>query len=434
MGSRLSPWSNQGKAFIPRIIQGFRTPLPANNIPLGLRQVADLVAELDGDGTRVTDVRVGQEGADEVHVDLTLRVATDQGAADPDESTTSVDLTVEGSPPVETGTRADSGSEEGPSGEFFRGSVSSNGTDDNLPAGSPVTPSPSTGDERDEASPTESTEPAGVDESTESADADSTSGSTPTEDDATETGDFPCPLEDCDRVFGSEHGAKVHVGKVHDSDGDVAPYRDPTRLQQVYDEYDTFAEMAAAFDRDVSAQTVRRHAVDLGIHDPGGGDGDTDDDPEASADGSTTDEPEPSADDPPAADPESSTGDSTDDGEPDGGEEGQSADSSAPPASTENAPSGNDEADGTAEPEAPSSAHDPTEEIRPGITVVALRDAVESASTVYEVQQALDVDRDEALAVLEETELLELVCGRAAKKRERDRRKTEIDQRLESAL
>lgn len=411
-----------------------RTPLPANDIPHGLRQVADLVAELDGDGTRVTDVRVGQEGADEVHVDITLRVATEQGAADPDESTTPVDLTVEGSPPVETGMRADSGSEDGPSEDFYRGSVSSNGTDDNLAAESPATPSRSTGDERDEASPTESTEHVEVDASSQPDEAESRSGSTSTEDDTTETEEFPCPLGDCDRSFGSEHGVKVHVGKVHDSDDDVAPYRDPTRLQQVYDEHDTFAEMAAAFDRDVSAQTVRRHAVDLGIHDPGGGDGDTDDNPESPADGSTNDDPEPSTGDLTSEDPEQSTGDPTDDGEPDAGDEDRSADSSAPAPSADDVPTGDDESDDTEGSEEPSGGHDPTAEIRSGITVAALRDAVESASTVYEVQQALGVERDEALAVLEETELLELVTGRAAKKHERDRRKTEIDQRLESAL
>ena len=46
------------------------------------------------------------------------------------------------------------------------------------------------------------------------------------------------------------------------------PYRDPDRLQEVYETCDTFAEMTEALDVDVTPQTVRRYTIKHGIHEP----------------------------------------------------------------------------------------------------------------------------------------------------------------------
>ena len=45
-------------------------------------------------------------------------------------------------------------------------------------------------------------------------------------------------------------------------------YKDPEALQAVYEQHDTFPEMTDALQVDVTSETVRRHMVDHGIHDP----------------------------------------------------------------------------------------------------------------------------------------------------------------------
>ncbi|WP_137285787.1 hypothetical protein [Halorussus salinisoli] len=52
------------------------------------------------------------------------------------------------------------------------------------------------------------------------------------------------------------------------SDAENPPYRDPERLQEVYEEYDTFDEMTDALDVDVTSQTVRRYMIKHDIHTP----------------------------------------------------------------------------------------------------------------------------------------------------------------------
>lgn len=45
-------------------------------------------------------------------------------------------------------------------------------------------------------------------------------------------------------------------------------YKDPDALATAYAEYDTFPEMTTALGVDVTSETVRRHAIKYGIHDP----------------------------------------------------------------------------------------------------------------------------------------------------------------------
>lgn len=68
-----------------------------------------------------------------------------------------------------------------------------------------------------------------------------------------------------------------------------------------------------------------------------------------------------------------------------------------------------------------------------GTTLDDVKAAVASADTLYEVQQALDLERDQATDLLRELGLLELVHGRVATKHRRDDLKDEIDERLRNS-
>jgi hypothetical protein len=59
-----------------------------------------------------------------------------------------------------------------------------------------------------------------------------------------------------------------------------------------------------------------------------------------------------------------------------------------------------------------------------------LQTAVEEATTLYDVQRSLDLDRETTRDVLAEYDLLELVSGRATALRDREDLKTEITQRI----
>lgn len=84
--------------------------------------------------------------------------------------------------------------------------------------------------------------------------------------------------------------------------------------------------------------------------------------------------------------------------------------------------------DGAAAPTPPEPAID-----IPGETTLSdVKAAVRSAETLYEVQQALDLEREETLDLLRELDLLELVHGRVATKRRRDELKDGIPEQLSS--
>jgi hypothetical protein len=187
-----------------------------------------------------------------------------------------------------------------------------------------------------------------------------------------------CPEPDCDATFESEPGMKVHRTKVHLSgatDADTPPaYRDPERLAAVYAAEDTFPEMRDALGADVSAQTVRRHMIRHGIHDP--------------------------------------------EAVPDEDERGrvESDDESV-----------GDEV--TVQEVVAADIAVPT-----GLQLDDLRAVVEAADTLYDVQQSFDIDRETARDLLAAFDLLELVHGRVATKRERDELKAEIDRRIDASL
>lgn len=77
---------------------------------------------------------------------------------------------------------------------------------------------------------------------------------------ATRATDLDCPA--------TAPGADSSPDPASDHTATRPAYRDPDRLQEVYDAHETFAEMTAALDVDVVPQTVRRYMIKYGIHDP----------------------------------------------------------------------------------------------------------------------------------------------------------------------
>jgi hypothetical protein len=227
--------------------------------------------------------------------------------------------------------------------------------------------------------------------------------------DDTSEGDtaVPCTHPDCDRTFDTARGMKIHRTKAHslselaDTGGEQTVHRDPEVLARVYDEHETFAEMTEALDVDVGAQAVRKQMIRHGIHEPGSGD------PTSDADTDSVDER-----------PDS---DAADEGEGDAHAPDQSA--SAPR---------DRETDASLDTDADTPVADrlPDLDLPGSLSTEDLQAAVEEANTLYDVQRALDLDRETARNVLTEYDLLELVSGRAAAFGDREALKAEIGHRI----
>jgi len=222
--------------------------------------------------------------------------------------------------------------------------------------------------------------------------------------------------DDCDPA--ADEGTPAAEGDPDARDSDVPPFKNPDLLADVYESCDTFAQMADAIDMDVTAETVRRYMIDYDIHQPNSYQTAADDD--GSADGSgTADSDGPDA----GIDPEHE--------EPGG--PGQSIDGDEDLAAAED----------TGEETAPSAATagEPTEPVvlsdgiglPDDVTVDTLIDTVKRSNTLYEVTREINVDRQDALDVLEELNLLDLVVGRLATEGQRDLSREEIVDRLRAA-
>jgi hypothetical protein len=164
------------------------------------------------------------------------------------------------------------------------------------------------------------------------------------------------------------------------------PHRDPDRLRDVYDEYETFAEMTDALDADVTPETVRMNMIKQEIHEPASQSSDTNENP---ADGDRD---------------ESSPGES----EP-------TEDSGADTATDEMAlPDGID--------------------LPEGITLDQLKTAVQSSRSFLDVQRELGGDRDLTYQLLKDLNLLDLVHGRLSKQAERTISAEQIDERIHQSV
>jgi hypothetical protein len=164
---------------------------------------------------------------------------------------------------------------------------------------------------------------------------------------------------------------------------DVPPFRDPDLLAEVYASCDTFAEMTDEIGMDVTAETVRRYMIDHGIHEP-----------------NSYDTADPTGTDASAAAPGE-----RDDG---GGVEETAVDSEQVVL-----------ADGIGLPD--------------DVTVETLIETVKRSNTIYEVKQNVGIERQDALEMLRELNLLDLVVGRLATEAERDISREEIVDRLREA-
>jgi hypothetical protein len=80
-----------------------------------------------------------------------------------------------------------------------------------------------------------------------------------------------------------------------------------------------------------------------------------------------------------------------------------------------------------------SGAVDASVDLPPHLTIDRIRDAVQSSDTLYQAQRKLDVDDETATRLLRELDLLDLVTGRLATKRDREVSRDEIDERIRAA-
>ena len=207
--------------------------------------------------------------------------------------------------------------------------------------------------------------------------------------DATMTGDGRMTIDievsiDLAEAAGASAEAEMS-GASADDTADEPAYKDPDRLRTVYDEHDSFPAMKEALGVDVSAQTVRRHMIDHGIHEPATSVATEEDDREGSdaeesADEETEGTTDPSVDDPEAGDVETTI------------------------------------ADGIDLPE--------------GTSLDDIKETVLGAQTIHDVQARLNIDRERTRRLLTELDLLDLVSGRLTDEADRSASMDEIDQRI----
>lgn len=158
---------------------------------------------------------------------------------------------------------------------------------------------------------------------------------------------------------------------------DIPPFRDTELLAEIYTDCETFEEMTQELGMDVTAETVRRYMIEHGIHEPASYD------TESASDDTVT----PS------------------DG-PDAGDE-------------EGAQTKVVIADGIGLPD--------------DVTVETLIDTVKRSNTIFEVKQDIGIERQDALDMLQELNLLDLVMGRLADESSKNITRDEIIDRLREA-
>jgi hypothetical protein len=213
-----------------------------------------------------------------------------------------------------------------------------------------------------------------------------------------------------DRGPGLDSGSDTDSDSGPDTDSEseaertVPPFRDPDLLASVYESCETFAEMADRIDMDVTAETVRRYMIDYEIHQPNTyATASTRDDetstPDAEGEAATPEtEEEVRRDAETAERAESTTRDETD------------ADESETPVVL---------ADGIGLPN--------------DVAVETLVEAVKRSNTIYDVERHVGVDREEAVTLLRELGLLDLVVGRLATEAQRDISREVVVDRLREA-
>ncbi|WP_096389814.1 hypothetical protein [Halopenitus persicus] len=202
------------------------------------------------------------------------------------------------------------------------------------------------------------------------------------------------------------------------SDRDVPPFKDPELLAEVYEACETFAEMADALEMDVTGETVRRYMIDYDIHEPNTyrtGDAADDGDDQEDDVGSSTD-PSRASD---RATPETDR--------PAPGTESADVDHPSPSADVDHpSPSADvDHSTRSVDADEPVVLSDGIG-LPEDVTVDALIETVMRSNTIYEVKRDVDVDREDALELLKELNLLEFVVGQLATEGERETTREDI--------
>lgn len=232
--------------------------------------------------------------------------------------------------------------------------------------------------------------------------------------------------------------ADTDTDPVSTEDGPV--YRDPERLEAVYDPDATFPEMTAALGADVTPQTVRRYMIEYEIHEPASrGSLDTtdhnEDDTAAAASDTTTastDTSEPStntdtesaetADGTDAADVSLSTDDTPASGDHETTAGDTTADTTATAAASDQR--GNEDNAESTRSDVASAEQLTIADIRDRGGTLPLPDDVEldqlvaavaDSRTVYEVRKQLGLDDRQTRTVLKRCGLIDLVTGRITK-------------------
>ena len=356
----------------------------------GFRQLANVLERLEASGLEVRDVATTDEDSSQrLTVDLTVTFPLDAN-----ESSTP-------SPPA-----------DGEGDALDADDVGADQSEDSTGAvrGRVLNPLSVRTEETNGAS---AIEPAGED-APDAEESEAAAGDADAEDPVVD-----CPVDDCDARFESEHGMKIHRTKVHgeeqDGRADSAPaYRDPDRLREVFDACDSFPEMREALGTDVSAQTVRRQMIAHDIYEPGGSSTGGESDAESTddyAENSNTDD-----DGSDRSGGESETSPETSDTSP----EAQESTAAGSVDHTDESAGEGRESEGEREGESDDDVELTAIELPEGVTVADLKAGVSSAKTLYDVQRRFDLDRDEAMQLLEKYDLLDVVHGRVS---DRDRRK-----------
>ncbi|MFH5801404.1 hypothetical protein [Haladaptatus sp. CMAA 1911] len=188
----------------------------------------------------------------------------------------------------------------------------------------------------------------------------------------------------------SEHGPSISTAR----NDDLPPYEDVEYLQRIYDTCETFVEMAAVIEMDVSAETVRRYMTEADVHEPtsyntvSSSDAETVESSERSEATSTSEEND-------VRNSENDSEPTPADRKPKRRPDGTDSDSDDPVDGIKNQQL---IADGIGLPN--------------DVTIDQLADAVESSITVHEVKQELNIERDDARRLLERLNLLDLVLTR----------------------
>ncbi|NHN60069.1 MULTISPECIES: hypothetical protein [Halorussus] len=235
--------------------------------------------------------------------------------------------------------------------------------------------------------------------------------------------------EQIDAAESTETSDEADTDDGAEADATPEPHRDPERLREAYESCDTFPEMAEALGASVTPQTVRYHAIELGIHRPherpssaGRAEVESAGDESSSADHSDERHAESERESVDSGSEAESTVSATDDQPSTPGTENSAA-------ATETA-----DDEGESRPPEPRTEDLPADVDLPShVTLADLRDAVSDATTLYEVQRDLRVDRSAARRLLRDLNLLDLVTGRAATADERSTSAASIDERIRRA-